>query len=54
MKSNFEVLGTVIANLRAGFSRVGNYLAGAVLTARGGIENEALFQQSALWRSGTH
>jgi translation initiation factor IF-1 len=34
MKSNFEVLGTVIANLRAGFFRVGNYLAGAILTAR--------------------
>jgi translation initiation factor IF-1 len=33
MKSNIEVVGTV-ANLRAGFFRVGNYLADAVLTAR--------------------
>jgi len=51
MKSNFEVVGTVIANLRAQFLSRWQLPGGHRLYRAGGMENKALFHQSALWRS---
>jgi hypothetical protein len=51
MKSNFKVVGTVIANLRAQFLSRWQLPGGHRLYRAGGMENKALFHQSALWRS---